>query len=97
MSYYKISWQNFRAKYFQSNAIFAFEHDDRWCFYTYEGPMKIKCEILKYEDSQDQALFEAGVFHSRYNITELVEDPEYEEEEIEDEYEYPQIGDDVGV
>lgn len=90
----KISWEEFRPKYFHNSPVFAYEHDDRWCFYTHDGPLILKCEKEKFEDAQDQALFKAGVFHARNNVTMILEDPEYIEiPEAQDEYEYPQMGD----
>lgn len=84
----EISWDDFKTRYFTNNAVFAYEYDDRWCFYTHEGPIVVKAELMKLEDTQDEILLEAALFHNKYNVMRLPKEPDLKEEDYD---EYPQF------
>lgn len=90
-----LDWEAFRAYYFTTKRCFAKEYDDRWCFYSYEGPIVVKCEKMKLDDAQDQLLFESE-FHARSNVIAVLDFEEDIVEEYPDVDEYPQIDDNYG-
>lgn len=54
----KVSWQDFQMRYLkQAKQVFVLEEEDKWIFYSYEGPIIIKTSADKSEDSARNMAF----------------------------------------